>query len=225
MDMLKLSLDGKSIILSSMIFAFAFSVINIFIKDGIHKEAFSELISVLITSFVTSGIVFIICKNANVKIFKNEIMAFNGVKNSESAIFGIYMITTLGIFMEVISRIIFDLNNNKDKTVDTPWKEQFKQGIDIGKNYISEKTNLIILILLGVSLFLICSNINKGMKVSEICSNSQIFAYLLIAVTANIGLILAILVTACIYASLNRKKTVYKTTSENKVDGKRSLKL
>ena len=127
--------------------------------------------------------------------------------------------------MDIISKIIFELDNQKDKTVDTPWKEQFVQGINIGRNILSEKINMIIFILLGVSLFPICVNINKGLNFSELCNNSEVFSCLLIAIMANIGLLLAVLITSLIYASLNRKKTIYKTVSDNKVNGKRSLKL
>lgn len=217
--------DGKSIILYSILVALGLAAINIFIKNGVHRKSFSEMFSVIITSGITSLIIFLICKNTNPNIYKDEIMSFNGVKKPENAMFGIFLIATLGIYMDIISRIIYCLDEQKDKTVDTPWLEQFKQGIELGKRFVSEKINMIVLILLSVSLFPICVNMNKGMSFSEICGQHGIFIYVLIAIIANIGLVLAVPVTACIYASLNRKKTVYKTVSENKVDGKRSLKL
>ena len=39
------------------------------------------------------------------------------------------------------------------------------------------------------------------------------------------GVVYTIPITAFVYAFLNRKKTIYKTTSENLIDGKRSLKI
>lgn len=218
-------LDGKSIVLFSIYVTIGLTIINTFIKNGVHKESFSELLSILITSGVTSVIIFFICKSTNLKIYKNEIMSFNGLKKSENAMFGVFMIATLGIYMDIVSRIIFRLDNEKDKTVDTPWKEQFKQGIELGRKYISEKINMIVLILLSVSIFPICISINKGMNITEICNDHKIFAYALIAIVANIGLVLSVPITSIVYASFNRKKTIYKTVSENKIDGRRSLKL
>lgn len=217
--------QGKSIILFSGLLVILLSFINIFIKNGIHRKSFSELISVWITTGITSCIIYFICKNVNPKIYQDEIMSFNGLKKPENAMFGIFMIATLGVFMDIVSRIIYCLDEQKDKTVDTPWGEQFKQGIELGRKFVSEKINMIVLILLSVSLFPICVNINKNMNFIEICSEHGIFAYLLIAIVANIGLVISVPITAFNYACLNRKKTVYKTVSENKVDGKRSLKL
>ena len=216
---------GKSIVLCTLLLVFSFSLVNIFIKNGIHKKSFSEWFSVLIITFLTGFSVWIVCKIVNPNLYENEIMLFNGIKKSENAIFGIYIIITLGIFMDIISRIIYRLDEKKDKTVDVPWLEQFKQGISIGKEYISEKINLIILILLSFSLFPICENINKGVSLFEICGQSVIFVYLLIALVQSIGLIFSVIITSGIYSCFNRKKTIYKTVSENKVDGKRSLKL
>ena len=225
MGILELLLIGQSIILFSLLATFLLAVVNIFIKNGIHRVSFSELISILITSFSTSIIIFIICKIVVPKIYQNEIMSFNGVKKPENAMFGIYMLATLGIFMDIISRIMYCLDEQKNKTIDTPWKDQFKQGIELGRKYVSEKTNMIVLILLSISLFPICENINKGMNISEVITDSRIFAYVLVAIVANIGLVLSVPITSCVYACLDRKKTIYKTTSENKLDGKRSLKL
>lgn len=217
--------DGKSIILFSILLTVVLAVINIFIKNGIHRKSFSELVSVFVTTAITSAIVFGICKNVNPKIYQDEIMSFNGLKKPENAMLGIFMIATLGVYMDIISRIIYCLDEQKDKTVDTPWKEQFKEGIELGKKYVSEKTNLIVLILISVCLFPICVNINKGMHIYDIFNHHGIFAYTLIAIVANIGLVISVPITAVMYACFNRKKTIYKTTSENKVDGKRSLKL
>lgn len=217
--------EGKSIILFSILVTAILAVINIFIKNGIHRKSFSEILSVFCTTAITSTIVFFICKSTSPKIYQDEIMSFNGLKNPENAMFGIFMLATLGIYMDIISRIIYRLDEQKDKTVDTPWKEQFKEGIELGKRYITDKTNLIVLILLSVCLFPICANINQGMNFWNVFKQPNIFAYTLVAIVANIGLVLTVPITAVIYACLNRKKTIYKTTSENKVDGKRSLKL
>ena len=152
-------------------------------------------------------------------------MKFNGLKNQANTVFGVFLTVTLGVYMDIISKIIFHLDEQKDKTVDTPWLEQFKQGMELGKVYIAEKTNMIILFLIGILLFPVCTNINKGVKIAEMFNQPEVFAYALGAIVTGIGLLISVPITAFFYACLNRKKTIYKTVSENKIDGKRSLKL
>ncbi len=217
--------DGKTIGIASLILVVGLSAVNILIKNGIHKKTLSELISVLITSFATGLIVWLVSRRAKLNLFKDEVMRFNGVRSPNGVMFGLYIIVTLGIFMDIVSRINYHLDEEKDKTADITWKEQFLKGIEIGRKYIGEKINTIIFMILGVSLFSICMNINRDIKIYDMLKQHEIFAYFLIAIVANIGVLLSVPITACIYACLNRKKTIYKTVSENKVDGKRSLKL
>ena len=54
---------------------------------------------------------------------------------------------------------------------------------------------------------------------------TEIFKYVLILIVSCIGILLSVIVTSVVYAFLNKRKTIYKTVSDNKVDGKRSLKL
>ena len=216
--------EGKSIILYSSLLACSLILINVLIQNGIHKKTFVEIISIVLTTGITSSIVYIICSRFNLKIYQEEIMSFNGLKKTENTIFGIFMIASLGIFMDVISNIIVTLDGEKDKTIDVPWKEQYVKGIDVGKQYIREKINLIILSSLGSSLFLICMNINK-INFFDIFKQDNIFVYCLTALLTNIGVVIAVIITSLLYSAFCRKKTIYKTTSENKVDGKRSLKL
>lgn len=225
MDILNQYQTGKSLVLNSFLVITGLSIINIFIKTGINKKSLSEFISVLITSFITSLIIWIICKCVNLNIYKDLISKFDGVKNVQNIVASLYIIITLGIFMDIISIINYDLNEKKDKAVDIPWKTQFFEGMEIGKKYIFEKINIIIFILLSVSLFPIAMNINKGMSFAEICKQPQIFTYLIMAIVGGIGAIISVPITSFTYSCLNRKKTIYKTVSENKLDGKRSLKL
>ena len=53
---------------------------------------------------------------------------------------------------------------------------------------------------------------------------TEIFKYVLILIVSCIGILLSVIVTSIVYAFLNKRKTIYKTVSDNKVDGKRSLK-
>ena len=222
---IRIIVSGNPIIPFSILAGLVLIILNIFIKSGINRKSFSEVISVLLVTSITSVGIYVISKLTNIKLFKNEIMLFNGIKKSENAVLGLFIILGVGIFMDMISRIVFRLDEQKDKTADISLKEQFNKGIEIGNEFIIEKINMISLILLSVLVFPICNGINKGDKFVDILNQAEISFYFIIALIICIGLLISIPITSYFYALFNRKKTTYKTVSENKVDGKRSLKL
>lgn len=218
-------LIGDSIGIYTCLLIIALSAINIFINEGIHRKTFSMLVSVLLVSGVTGLIIWLICRGLNLNLYQDEVMRFNGIRSASGVVLSLYLIFTLGIFIDIISTMINYLDDEKDKTVDVGLKEQFIGGLEITKKYIGEKINMIIFAVLSVSLFSICVNINNDMKFFEIFTEAHVFQYILIAIVANIGVVLCAPIASIVYALFNRKKTIYKTVSENKVDGKRSLKL
>ena len=68
---IKAVVAGKSIMIYSSLLVVVLSFVNIFIKNGIQKKSFSELVSVLITTFFTSGMIWMICKKINPKLFQD----------------------------------------------------------------------------------------------------------------------------------------------------------
>ena len=161
-----------------------------------------------------------ICK-ININLFLNIgiLGSFGGI------IFGSATISLLGVFMDIISRITLRLDSEKDKAQDVVWKEQFKIGVNIGKEFISEKINMLILVFGGIILLPVCVYLQKGYTFIEILNLESVFVICIIAFIGTIGLVLSVPITSFIYAMFNRKKTIYKTVSENKLDGKRSLKI
>lgn len=217
-------LNNVSIGFLSILVVFLVSIINILIKEGIHRKSFAELISVIITSLFTGVIILIICKITNTSVTYQDANLGNNT-NIRGMEFSISVVCMLGIFMDIISRITLNLDEAKDKTEDISWKEQFKEGIKIGRQLISEKINMLFLIFAGITLLPICMYISNGYNLNEILNIDYIFFACLVAFVGNIGLIVSVPVTSFFYSIFNRKKTMYKTTSENIIDGKRSLKL
>ena len=217
-------LNNVSIAILSILVVFLISFINIFINEGIHRKSFAELISVIITSLFTGVIILIICKitNASVTYQDGNLQEATSIRGME---FSISVVCMLGIFMDIISRITLNLDEAKNKTEDISWKEQFKEGIKIGRQLISEKINMLFLIFAGITLLPICMYISNGYSIAEILNIDYIFFACLVTFVGNIGLIISVPITSLVYSIFNRKKTVYKTTSENIIDGKRSLKL
>lgn len=217
--------EGKSMILFSMLLVALLTITNAIIKEGFHKKTFTEIISVLFTTTITSHILFLICKKANLNIYHGEIQSFNGIKRPENAVACIFMITTLGIYMDIISRIIFRLDEKKNKTQDVPWKDQFKEGMEIGRLAVREKANSLLILGLGIGILPICVYLHKGTKFFDIFLKDEMFFSTFFLIMACIGTFISAISAAVFYAWFNRKKEVYKTTSENMLDGKRSLKI
>ena len=63
------------------------------------------------------------------------------------------------------------------------------------------------------------------MEITYIVSKEAFAEQLISAMAGTIGVILTVPITSIIYACINRNKTIYKTVSENKIEGKRSLKI
>jgi uncharacterized membrane protein len=217
--------NNQNIILFSAIITVLIIIINIIIKDGIQTKSFSEVLSVLITIIITSLSIFGICKIVDLNNLSTNSIKIKEFNNCENVILGTSMIIFAGIYMDIVSRIISSLDETKDKTVDIGHREQFKNGMKIGKDFISEKINLIFLFFVGINFVSICNMLKGGYSILEIIDNSQFFVSVLITIIGNIGLVLSVPITSYIYSMFNGKKTAYKTISDNKIDGKRSLKL
>ena len=63
------------------------------------------------------------------------------------------------------------------------------------------------------------------MGMSEILNKETIAEEVISAIAGSMGVVFTVPITAILYSILNRKKTTYKITSDNKLDGNRSLKI
>lgn len=122
------------------------------------------------------------------------------------------LIAVLGICFYVCFDCIRNLEEIKKKTEDIYWKKMFQNGIKIASHNVLNLLNIIFLGCVGIAmLFLGTHTITKEMIV--------------VAIFGSIGMIVAFLVTIFLYSIFNSQKTIYKTISENKLNGERSLKL
>lgn len=145
--------------------------------------------------------------------------------NFRDLIFAGIVISALGACMDVGMSIASSLDEIKNKTTDISWKELFKSGMNIGKDIIGTMTNTLILAYVGSALTLILLFLACNMQFTEILNKETISEELISAISGSMGVIFTVPITAIIYSILNRKKTIYKTTSDNKLDGQRSLKI
>lgn len=141
-------------------------------------------------------------------------------------IFAGIVIAALGACMDVGMSIASSLDEIKNKTKDISWQELFKSGMNIGKDVIGTMTNTLILAYVGGALTLILLFMACNIGMGEILNKETIAEEVISALAGSMGVVFTVPITAIVYAILNRKKTTYRTVSDNKLEsGQRSLKL
>lgn len=135
------------------------------------------------------------------------------------------IVSALGACMDVGMSIASSLDEIKMKKSDITWIELFKSGMNIGRDVIGTMTNTLILAYVGGSLTLILLFMACNMNIMEILNKETIAEQVISAIAGSMGVIYTVPITSFIYAVLNKDKVIYKKNSENRIDGKRSLKI
>ena len=86
-------------------------------------------------------------------------------------------------------------------------------------------TNTLILAYVGGSLTLILLFMACNMSIIDILNKETIAEQIISAIAGSMGVIYTVPITSFIYSVLNKDKVIYKKNSENRIDGKRSLKI
>ena len=145
--------------------------------------------------------------------------------NFRELLFAGILVSALGACMDVGMSIASSLDEIKMKTPDITWQELFKSGMNIGRDVIGTMTNTLILAYVGGSLTLILLFMASNMNIYEILNKETIAEQVISAVAGSMGVVYTVPITSFVYSILNRDKVIYKKTSENKLNGKRSLKI
>lgn len=127
--------------------------------------------------------------------------------------------------MDVGMSIASSLDEIKLKNPEITGKELFKSGMNIGRDVIGTMTNTLILAYVGSSLTLILLFMACNMSLAEILNKETIAEEIISAITGSMGVVYTIPITSIVYSVLNKDKVIYKKISENKIDGKRSIKI
>lgn len=228
--LIKLIFVGYDAILMSIVTCAVIIVLTFIVIGGINKKVVTAAIGTL-GGVVSAGIVAAIfshlaelsgaCEDAIQLSMNMQTATFN----FRDLIFAGIVISALGACMDVGMSIASSLDEIKNKTKDISWKELFKSGMNIGRDVIGTMTNTLILAYVGGALKLILLFMACNMPITEILNKETIVEEIISAIAGSMGVVYTIPITAFVYAFLNRKKTIYKTTSENLIDGKRSLKI
>ncbi len=135
------------------------------------------------------------------------------------------IISAIGACMDVGMSIASSLDEIKMKNPDITWKELFKSGMNIGRDVIGTMTNTLILAYVGGSLTLILLFMACNMGFTEILNKETIAEQVIAAISGSIGVVYTVPITSFAYSVLNKDRVIYNKTSENKINGRRSLKI
>ena len=145
--------------------------------------------------------------------------------NFKDLLFAGIIVSALGACMDVGMSIASSLDEIKSKNPTITYKELFKSGMNIGRDVIGTMTNTLILAYVGGSITLILLFLACNINFIDIVNKETIAQEIISAISGSMGVVWTVPITSFAYAVLNKDKTIYKTVSENKVDGKRSLKI
>ena len=225
----KISSGTNAILLSIFV-----SAITIFITfgviDGFNKKTFSASIGAF-GGVLIAGIIASIFNNsakmtgAYEDAIRLSVNVANVKFNFLDVLFAGILVSALGACMDIAMSIVTGLNDLKMKNSEVTWKELIKTGMEIGKNNIGTMVNTLILALLGGTLSLILLFIATDMHFMEILDKEAIAEQVITAIAGSIGVVYTVPITSIAYAIINKDKIIYRRNTENRVDGKRSLKL
>ena len=228
--LIKLIFAGHNAIWVSILTCTIIIIGTFIVIGGINKKVLTAIIGTL-GGVISAGIVASVfsylaelsgaCEDAIQLSINMQTVSFN----FRDLIFAGIVISALGACMDVGMSIASSLDEIKTKTKDISWKELFKSGMNIGRDVIGTMTNTLILAYVGGALKLILLFMACNIPFADILNQDTIAEEIISALAGSMGVVYTIPITAFTYALINRKKTVYKTTSENLIDGKRSLKL
>lgn len=222
---------GNNAIIYSFLTAFIVVSISFIILNGFNRKTLTALVGSF-GGIVISGILALIFNNmSKLSGAGEDIMQLTANLstinyNFRDILFSGIIISTIGICMHVSISIVSALDEIKMKTPEITWKELFKDGMKVGKEIIGTTSNTLLLAYIGSLLTLILLFMSTtDSDLIRIINKENVAEQLISALSASIGVVLTIPITAISYAILNKDKVIYRKNSENRVNGKRSLKI
>ena len=222
---------GNNAIIYSFLTAFIVVSISFIILNGFNRKTLTALVGSF-GGIVISGILALIFNNmSKLSGAGEDIMQLTANLstinyNFRDILFSGIIISAIGICMHVSISIVSALDEIKMKTPEITWKELFKDGMKVGKEIIGTTSNTLLLAYIGSLLTLILLFMSTtDSNLIRIINKENVAEQLISALSASIGVVLTIPITAISYAILNKDKVIYRKNSENRVNGKRSLKI
>lgn len=228
--MIKGIFKGDNVIWNSILTSMLIIVATFIVIGGFNKKILTAAIGTL-GGVVSAGLVALIfnhlakmagaCEDAIQLSVSMSSINFN----FRDLLFAGIIVSALGACMDVGMSIASSLDEIKMKNPDITWKELLKSGMNIGRDVIGTMTNTLILAYVGGSLTLILLFMACDMSLMEILNKETIAEQIISAIAGSMGVVYTVPITSLVYSVLNKDKVIYKKVSENKLNGKRSLKI
>lgn len=116
------------------------------------------------------------------------------------------IVSALGAVMDVAMSISSSLEEIHAANPSLPGKELFRSGMNIGRDMVGTMTNTLILAFLGSQFSLMIFFFARNMSFNQIASSAFIALEIISGISASIGMVLAIPLTALVSSSLIARK-------------------
>lgn len=221
---------GVNSIVASIITSLLIISITSLITIGLNKKAITAIVGSFVGTLL-AGILAIVFGNlaklsgASEEAIQLSLNLKTITFDFRQLIFATIVVSSIGACMDIAVSIVNHIDDVRSKTEDLSFMELFKSGIVEGREVIGTMSNTLILVYFGGLIKLVLLYLACNMKINYILSKENFAEQAVAAIAGSIGVVLTVPFTAIAYAIINQKKTVYKTVSDNKIEGKRSLKI
>lgn len=228
--LIKGTFAGKNAIWRVFLTSFLAILITYIITSGFNKKVITAAVGTM-GGVICAGIVALVFNNlAKMTGASGDAMQLSinlaDIKfNFRDILFAGIVISSLGACMDIGMTIATELGEIRKNNVDITWKELFFEGMNIGRESMRTMTNTLILAYVGNSLTLILLYMANNMSFIDILNREIIAEYIASALAGSMGVVYTVPITSFIYSFFNKDKLIYKKESENRINGKRSLKI
>ena len=222
--------EGKDAILYSIIASMLTIIATFIVIGGANKKILTAALGTL-GGVVSAGLMALIFNNlakmtgASEDAIQLTVNIANINFQFRDLLFSGIVIAALGACMDVGMSIASSLDEIKMKNPEITWQELFKSGMNIGRDVIGTMTNTLILAYVGGSMTLILLFMASDLSLLEILNKETIAEQIISALAGSMGVVYTVPITSFIYSILNKDQVIYKKVSDNKLNGKRSLKI
>ena len=222
--------EGKDAIIYSILATILTIGVTFVIIGGFNKKVLTATLGTL-GGVLSAGVMALIFNNlakmtgASEEAIQLTINIASINFEFRDLLFSGIVISALGACMDVGMSIASSLDEIKMKNPEITWKELLKSGMNIGRDTIGTMTNTLILAYVGSSVSLILLFMASDLSVIEILNKETIAEQIISALAGSMGVVFTVPITSFVYAVLNKDQVIYKKVSDNKLNGKRSLKI
>ncbi|MBR3882579.1 MAG: YibE/F family protein [Clostridia bacterium] len=222
--------EGKDAIIYSILATILTIGVTFVIIGGFNKKVLTATLGTL-GGVLSAGVMALIFNNlakmtgASEEAIQLTINIASINFEFRDLLFSGIVISALGACMDVGMSIASSLDEIKMKNPEITWKELLKSGMNIGRDTIGTMTNTLILAYVGSSVSLILLFMASDLSVIEILNKETIAEQIISALAGSMGVVYTVPITSFVYAVLNKDQVIYKKVSDNKLNGKRSLKI